>query len=292
MNAIIYYFSGTGNSYKVAKDISKKLNTKAIAIPQKINEKKIKISSEVIGFVFPDYHSNVPNIVRKFIEKIESFKNKYIFAVFTYGGKPGPTVKYLEKIIASGGGKLSGGFGVKMPYNYIIPSFSFRKFSFLIRLKTISEIQQKRMFFDCKKKLDRICDYVKTRKEGFFEKESELLFKFIDAIKIKESFGKYTWLKFAGYKKKTDLSFSESRQLMDHGFYADEKCIGCGTCKRICPVSNIDLIGKKPSWNRRCEQCFACLQWCPKTAIQFGKDMKNDKRYHHPDVKAEDLMMK
>jgi len=261
MNPVIYYFSGTGNSFIVAKDISKKINARSTAISQKISKDKIKIISDLIGIVFPDYYSNVPNIVIKFIEKIENLKDKYIFAVCTYGGKPGPTLRYLEKIILSKGGKLSAGFGIKMPYNYIIPKFSFKKFSFLIKLKNISKDHQNKLFMDWKNKLDMICDYVTSRNEGFFESNSELLFKFIDATKIKESLGKYLWLKFADYKKKTALSFSESRQLMDHGFFADDNCILCGTCKRICPVSNIDLIEKKPSWKHKCEQCFACLQW-------------------------------
>ena len=78
---------------------------------------------------------------------------------------------------------------------------------------------------------------------------------------------------------------------MDSGFYADENCINCQTCEKICPVNNIKMKKKKPVWQHNCEQCFACLQWCPKQAIQFGEHTIGNKRYRHPDVKAADLMI-
>ena len=78
---------------------------------------------------------------------------------------------------------------------------------------------------------------------------------------------------------------------MDYGFYADESCINCGTCEKICPGGNIEMKNEKPSWTHKCEQCFACLQWCPKSAIQFGDNMKKQLRYHHPKVESTDLIL-
>ncbi|MCB2357259.1 hypothetical protein [Clostridium estertheticum] len=40
----------------------------------------------------------------------------------------------------------------------------------------------------------------------------------------------------------------------------------------------------------KCEQCFACLQWCPQKAIQYGKKTAMRKRYHHPDVEIADIL--
>jgi len=50
---------------------------------------------------------------------------------------------------------------------------------------------------------------------------------------------------------------------MDKSFFADEKCTGCRICAKICPAQNIGLVKEKPQWEHHCEQCFACIQWCP-----------------------------
>ena len=46
------------------------------------------------------------------------------------------------------------------------------------------------------------------------------------------------------------------------------------------------------TWHGHCEHCLGCLQWCPKEAIQFRKVTLKYKRYHHPAVKAEDMILK
>jgi MinD superfamily P-loop ATPase len=51
-----------------------------------------------------------------------------------------------------------------------------------------------------------------------------------------------------------------------------ERCNGCGICARICPVKNIDLAKGRPVWRYHCEQCLACLHWCPRSAEEYGKD--------------------
>ena len=50
------------------------------------------------------------------------------------------------------------------------------------------------------------------------------------------------------------------------------------------------MTGKGPEWYHRCEQCFACLQWCPSKAIEFGPGMEGKKRYHHPDITVRDMI--
>ncbi|MBU7032532.1 MAG: 4Fe-4S dicluster domain-containing protein [Theionarchaea archaeon] len=292
MDAIIYYFSGTGNSFAVAKDIAENIDAQMISIPAIIGGKQVKITGGIVGIVFPDYHSSLSTIVKRFLNTIDLPNNQYVFAVCTYGGRgPGLTIAHVKREIEKMGGNLAAGFAVRMPYNYIVPAFSFKKCAVETTLKQVPVEEQTKMFSEWEKKCEVITDFINSRKEGVYETSAELLLKFIDFIKIRESVGKYIWLKMAGYTGNTSLSFSESRKLMDHAFYANETCIACGTCEKICPVSNITLIENKPTWNHTCEQCFACLQWCPRSAIQFGKNMENKTRYHHPLIHARDLMI-
>ncbi len=124
---------------------------------------------------------------------------------------------------------------------------------------------------------------------------AERLEALADALHLPETLAKPVWLKIAGVEDPPDVPFIESRQWMDEGFHADATCTGCGTCARICPVHNVAMVDDPrarhpvPTWQHRCEQCFACLQWCPEAAIQFGAHTTGQPRYHHPDVTLADM---
>lgn len=64
------------------------------------------------------------------------------------------------------------------------------------------------------------------------------------------------------------------------GFYVKENCNGCATCKKLCPLNNIELVDNKPKWNNRCTQCMACIGGCPLNAIEYKKMTQNKVRYY------------
>ncbi len=76
---------------------------------------------------------------------------------------------------------------------------------------------------------------------------------------------------------------------MDGSFLVDDRCKSCGTCVKMCPVSNIALVNGRPQWHHNCEQCLTCLQWCPNEAIQIGNKTQQRKRYRNPKVNRKDL---
>jgi len=77
---------------------------------------------------------------------------------------------------------------------------------------------------------------------------------------------------------------------MDKSFWTDGKCNGCGVCANVCPCGNIVMTADRPVWQHRCEQCLACIQWCPKEALQYGKKTPAYPRYRHPEVRVADLV--
>ena len=73
---------------------------------------------------------------------------------------------------------------------------------------------------------------------------------------------------------------------------ADEECIGCGICTRVCPMQNIELVDGKAIVKDNCVTCLRCFHWCPKEAIYMSKEESVSRRfkYHHPDVKLSDFI--
>jgi epoxyqueuosine reductase QueG len=45
-------------------------------------------------------------------------------------------------------------------------------------------------------------------------------------------------------------------------------------------LNNIRLENGKPVWGKNCTHCMACICYCPKEAIEYGKKSKGKPRYH------------
>ena len=278
MTKDIYYFSGTGNSYAVARDISQKIDGKLISIGSLLNEKSIKIDSAIIGIIFPRYyganHIGIPPVVKKFFLKLENIESKYIFVVCTFGGGVGDTFIKADNLLKMRGGKLSAGYGVHMPQN------AFQK-PWENKLK---------LFEKWDKKKEMICKNINSKSEIKFEKDP-ISFKILQLIF--KSFVNFQLIEKQNTAKSAhlsiDLSFENLMPFVDNGFCLDENCNGCGICLKVCPVSNIKMIDNRPSWQHHCENCLACFNWCPEFSIHGGIVTK-EYHYHHPTVKAKDLM--
>lgn len=91
----------------------------------------------------------------------------------------------------------------------------------------------------------------------------------------------------AKLSKDTDLTMDEIIPLMDRSYHIDENCTGCQTCLNVCKVYNIEMVNNKPEWQHQCENCLACIKWCPQQAIHGYGELP--KGYHHPEVKISDM---
>lgn len=256
----LYYFTGTGNSLAVARDVSYKLNAKLASIPSVMDMESINIDADVLGIVSPAYYMRIPGIVERFIGKLTDLQSKYIFVIVTVGGVGGGILERISKAIEARGGKLAAGFIVRMPANYIHNAGALPVFL------------QKMMFRNWKKKADKIADHINNNKSGLQEKFNPLMTSI---------FSKRIDKQYLGGELSPDI---------DKNFWTDSKCNVCGICLRVCPVGNIIMVNDKPAWQHHCEKCLACIQWCPKEAIQFTNATIKRKRYHHPDVKLSDVL--
>lgn len=259
MKTSLYYFSGTGNCLKVAQDLAGKLeNAEVISIPKTLKANQTTTNSEKIGIIYPVYIWGMPLIVVDFINKLVVENGAYIFAIATYGGMSGASLLQTAKQLKAKGLELSAGFGITMPGNYT-PMYG-----------AIPQEKQDEMFSREKGKICHIAQIVKEGKNYPIETSTALVN-----------------LLFSGIIYKLGSSKIPG---MDKSFWVNEKCTHCGICQKVCPVGNITMENGKPQWHHKCEQCMACLQWCPEEAIQYGKKTLGRKRYRHPEVKVEDFM--
>jgi ferredoxin len=258
MKTTIFYFSATGNSLKVAKDLAERIgDTQLVPIPRVIKA-GVTISADRIGIVFPVYVFGMPLLVTDFIKKIKASAEKYFFAVATYGGKAGACLQQTVNCLESQGLSLSAGFLVRMPGNYTL------------LYGAISPEKQAALFTQAKEKISRIAAVVKEGRNAGIETD---------------------FFPFGGLLSGLLYGFAAPKiPAMDKSFWVNDACTGCGVCEKVCPVDDIVLQQGKPVWLHRCQQCMACLQWCPEEAIQSGKNTSNRRRYRHPEIALSEII--
>lgn len=285
MSFEIYYFSGTGNSLAVARDIAEKIKGTLISIPSVIDKQSIKSEADSIGIVFPCYLAQlygIPLIVEKFIKKLENIGTKYIFAVCTCGGMENvnalPTLENLAKLIKSRGGKLAAEFSIHLPMNNLeYPT-------------ALIDQNQENMFRNCKNKIEVICQCVTDKKKNKYKTLKSLFnLLMIPAYLMLKNLYIIHLKKMAKEPKDTKLKYYELIPLTDKSIYVDDKCNGCATCVKVCPVQNIKMVENKPVWQHHCEMCLACDEWCPVRAVHHWCKIEG-KDYHHPKVNISDML--
>lgn len=257
MKAVLYYFTGTGNTLAIARDLARELGGADIVPVVKALSAPVSGSYDTVGIVCPVYMFGIPLIVARFLRSIEIPKDAYLFSVVNYGGMQGRANQQIAELMKRRGHPLAAGFGLKMPGNYT-PLYG-----------AIQPDEQKAMFDAGKAHIKEIAAAVRARSGAILENASGLLGLLI-----------YILCYHAG---------SRMVPAEDRNFWITDACTHCGLCAKVCPVDNIVMQDGHPAWLHHCQTCMACLQWCPVSAIQFGKSTKGRMRYHHPECSARDI---
>ncbi|MCL2111291.1 MAG: EFR1 family ferrodoxin [Clostridiales bacterium] len=250
---VVFYFSGTGNSLKVAKEIAAAMpGTVLFSIGSGVPP-ALGVGVESVGFVFPNYFMGVPAAVQRFAEGLDAgdLQGKYLYAVTTHGGSAANCLRGFAARMKAKGLELDYGASLKMFSNYVL-------------------------LYDMKEDVD-----------GITAKSNADMRPIIDDIaarhknKIGGPLGLYNII---------TNNFVKSAPDKDKGYHISDSCTGCGICEKLCPVNNIRIENGKPAYSHRCEVCVACIQYCPERAIDYKNLTQKRGRYHHPDISAADFI--
>jgi len=244
---MILYFSGTGNAKYIAEKIAKETGdeTKNIVAYTRDNEEFI-LNDERLVLVSPVYYWGIPESVKNFLKTLKN-TGKYFAIILECGGSAGNAQGICERYV-----RPDAVFGVAAVDNFC-PMF-----------KIPSDEEAKKRLDALDEKVVVIATKIKNEEKGDFND-------------VKGSFAKLNtallyplYEKFGGRKTKFSVS---------------DKCVNCGLCEKICPVSAIKIENGKPVWvKEKCDMCLGCLSRCPKNAISIKKSLKNG-RYVNPRVK-------
>lgn len=269
MSMELFYFSGTGNSLHVARGLLKRFpEAKATPIVASLGKPCVESASSELGIVFPIHYLGVPSPVWDFIRSLKPASNQYLFAIATRYGSQHIAFEQIDEVLGKGGHHLDAAFSVTMANND--PKYD--------AYRCPTDAILRRIDLDVELSIDRAARFIASRRPHreidaeFSQRIPALVMALVPfmnrAVKpIGELFG------------------------FKCSFYADEACVGCGQCAWICPAGKIVMENEKPVWprSRTCFYCYACLNFCPRRALQIRGWTERNGRYSHPYATVDEI---
>ena len=245
---MILFFSGTGNSNYVAKRIADALGDALVNLNDRIkasDTSSVETGERVI-IVTPTYAWRIPRVVRDWLLKTELHGAKQAWFVMTCGSEIGNADKYNRELCAEKAISCMSTAQIIMPENYIA----------MFSAPQADEARQ--IVAKAEPSIDRAIAAIQ-RNQPFAPTRNNLYDRLMSGP-VNPIFYKFF--------VKADA------------FAVSSACIGCGQCAKLCPMNNVTLKDGKPVWGRNCTHCMACICYCPKEAIEYGKKSVGQPRYH------------
>lgn len=240
-NAVIYVFSGTGNTLKIVQAYADEFFRQGVSCKIHILEKDgLKRfpppeNFDLTGIAYPVHAFNAPYVLHRFADALPYLPFKEYF-ILKSSGEPlainnvssGSLVAKLERK----GYFLTNEYHYVMPYNMI-----FRH----------SDGMATKMW----KIAEQLCA--------------------VEAREILD--GKKHFLKPFPFGRSVSALFRIEQPAMKINgahFKVSDKCIGCGKCAENCPVENISVSDGIIKFGKKCIMCARCSFSCPLNAISIA----------------------
>ena len=247
---MILYFSATGNCAFAAKRIAERLGDETLNLRGRFreNDRSALRSDKPWVVVAPVYVAEMPRIVSDWLRETPLEGSRDIFFVFTCASEMSCSGYFARRLAEEKGMVYHGSASFTMPTNY--PIF------FTVK----PEHECRRIIREALPVIDRAAEIIALN--GIIPEKRPSKAILGCTIPVNDLYYKYF--------VKAD------------GFFATDKCIGCGSCAAVCPYVNIRLENGRPVWGGKCTHCMACLSACPVEAIEYGDKTPGKRRYHFP----------
>lgn len=245
--AIIYVFSGTGNTKLVAELYKKYLTEYETTIYQirMQNGEYLPYPEpddfDLVGFGYPVHGFNAPKVMFDFCKKLCSLSKqrpnqKTAFILKTSGEGLSVNNYSSQKII-----RLLERYG----YHFVQERHYVMPYNMIFR-HTPEMVKSEYIYADAYARLS-----CKQLQAGETEKVRRCLLKawFVPIVRIE-----WIYAQVQGPAMKVDM----------------KKCIKCQKCVKNCPLENITFDGKKFKFGTHCALCVCCSFGCPTSAISIG----------------------
>ncbi len=248
---MIFYFSGTGNSYQAALAMCAP-GEEPLDLAACLREGRREFSpgeGESLGIVCPVYYGGLPSLVPEFVASLRlTGPADYVFALLTCASSAAGAAGMLEKALGERGIPLDAAYTVIMPENDVL------------HYTVAPEKERDAILAEASAALELIRRSVAERRRL--------------GLHLPERGRQITEAAYPYYQR--DRSTKE--------FYIDEQCVGCGKCVERCPVGAMVMEEGRPRWVKdKCVLCMACIR-CG--AVQYGGLTRGKKRYVNPILKA------
>ena len=247
---MILYFSATGNTEFIAKELANRLNDECINLLERVKtDNHAPLHSEKPFIICaPVYVCEMPRFMSKYLKEQTFTGSKDVYFIFTSGGYCGISGILAKSMFKAKKMIYHGHAEFKMPRNYVAND----------AYPMLEKEEIEKRILDSYHQLDQVASDI--QKGNKLTARHVFLLETIITVPFNP-----VWCKY---------------KLKAKDFYVKNTCVGCGKCAKLCPLNNIQIVDKKPVWGDQCTHCMACIGNCPTEAIEYGTITKDKEPYN------------